>query len=206
MKTLLSALSFLTLLTVNAQNSDTLSECYISHRRPMSLSFSYFGEMITHPGAKIGFNYQLKTRNKLKKRKSEKTGINVYSRKYALINASVGFLHHKNYQTGYFGLIELRFRTENQNDRFFELGIGFGFLRTATPSVSVENGVLETQTFGNNYGLASVSLGCGKSINILEKVPLEIMIRPQFLYAFPNFPNGVTYMALEAGINYKFTK
>ena len=186
--------------TIQAQ--DTIYECYARIRGPKSVSLSYFGEMISHPGLKIGYNHQFHLRTHHKKRKSKKKNEYVFVRRGYLLSISAGGFNHNRYQTGYFTFLEPKYRVENKSGLFYEIALGGGYMKTVTPSVYVENGDLKEKYFHNDYFISSIS-GCfGKNLTLSKNVPIEWFIKPQFIYALPNFPKGVGYFALEIGVSY----
>lgn len=188
------------LLAISIQAQDTLSECYSRTNGPKSISLSYFGEMITHPGLKIGYNHQVHQRIHHKKRKSDNK--NNYIQRSYLIGISVGSFIHKRYQSGNFTILEPKYRVERNSGLFYEIALGGGYMRTLTPSIYIENGELKKINFHNNYFITSVSASIGKNVSCKRSVPLEWFIKPQFISALPNFPKSVGYFALELGINY----
>lgn len=193
---------WMTVGSIHAQ--DTISECYIRTQGFESVSLSYFGEMITHPGLKAGVNYQLKSWINPKERKSQKKDHYIFNVKSILLGGSLGAFSHNRYQSGYFTILEPKYRTENMNGFFWELGLGGGYLRTITPSVYVENGNLSKKNFHNDYFISSMFISFGKKISRSKYVHLQWSVKPQFIYALPNFPSGVGYFGLELGVNYLF--
>ena len=81
-----------------------------------------------------------------------------------------------------------------------EIGLGAGYIRTLTPSVYVENAYIKEKYFLNDYFISSVSLAVGKNY---RDFPFGWFVKPQFIYAIPNFPTGVGYFALELGASYQ---
>jgi len=170
-----------------------------------SFSTSYFGESITHKGIKIGVNYELKSWDKtqIRKNTSQKT---IYKR--IDLSTSVGFYYHKDYQTGLFVLPELSYTRKNAKGNFITFGLGAGYMRTFIPNVYDinSNNEIEKTPKGYNYFLTNYFIGFGKDLSIKHKIPMDIYIKPQIMYALPNYPNGITYFALEVGVCYKLTK
>ena len=172
---------------------------------PTSISASYFGESITHPGLKIGVNYHLKSwdKTKTKKNTSQKT---IYKR--IDLSPNVGFYFHKDYQTGLFVLPELSYTRKNAKGNFMIFGMGAGYMRTFIPNVYEinSNNEIEKTPEGYNYFLTNYFIAFGKDLSIKHNIPLEIFLKPQIMYALPNYPNGITYFALEVGVCYELSK
>lgn len=168
-----------------------------------SISYSYFGEMITHPGFKLGVNYQLKHWEK--DQGTKKTGETQPISKSILIGPTIGFFYHKRYQTGLFIMPEVKYKRQNQQGRFYELGVGLGYLRTFIPNTYEvnENGEVRATSAGHHYFATSYFVSFGKDLSVTKNIPVAYFIKPQFLYAVPNFPKGTGYFAFEIGMNYK---
>ena len=172
---------------------------------PASISASYFGGTITHPGLKIGVNYELKNwdKNKLRKNTSQKI-----IKKSINLSPNIGFYYHKGYQTGLFILPELSYSRRKAKGSFMSYGLGIGYMRTFIPNVYEinSNNDIEKSSEGYNYFLTNYFIAFGKDLSIKHKVPAKIYIKPQIMYALPNFPNGITYFALEVGVCCKLLK
>lgn len=157
--------------------------------------------MIAHPGLKIGIDYTLKTWNKEKTKKglSEKV-----SKSYHLA-PSVGFYYHRRYQTGVFLNTELSRKRQNSRGGYCSYGFNLGYLGTVVPhtySLS-ESGVVERGLGKHSYVWTGCSLAFGKDLSVQHDMPFSWFVKPQFMYALPNFPRGVGYFILETGITYK---
>lgn len=172
---------------------------------PKTISASYFGEVITHPGLKLGATYELKYwgKSKIKRNGIEK----VFQQSFDL-SPTVGFYYHKDYQTGLFVMPELSYTRKKVNGNFVTYGLGAGYMRTFIPNVYDlnSNGEIEKVYKGNNYFLTNYFIAFGKDLSLMHNIPMDIYIKPQFMYALPNYAMGVMSFALEIGINYKLTK
>ena len=166
--------------------------------KPDVVSFSYFGETITHPGFRLGVDYSLKEYEKIKR--SGKISYRSF-----LFTPSTGMFYHKGYQTSAFVLAEFSYKRMNENGRFFSVGIAPGYLRTFIPnSYAIKaDGVIEKITTGNNYFLGDISLTFGKDLSINKDIPIAYYVKPQFLKAIPSASNATNYFALELGVQYK---
>lgn len=178
----------------------TTTEISAQIKKPTAISVSYFGETITHPGLKIGLDYELKSWDRNKKKSTQK----IIS-KSIILSSNIGFYFHKDYQTGAFALPELSYSRKNQKGNFRSIGLGVGYMRTFIPNVYEVNTANEIKRTiaGNNYFLSTCFVAFGKDLSVKYSIPMGVYIKPQIMYALPNYPNGVTYFALEIGINYK---
>lgn len=171
--------------------------------KPDAISVAYYGEMVIHPGLKLSADFNIKEWDKTKttKKHSSKT-IN----RSLILSPALGFFYHQNYQTGLFFMLELKYRRQNQRGVFFGFGIGLGYLRTFIPNTyEVDgSGEINQTTAGYNYFASNYFISFGKDLSIRKNIPLACFIKPQFMYAIPNFPNGTGYFALELGISYRF--
>jgi len=166
--------------------------------KPSAVYASYFGEMITHPGLKIGANYEWKNWEKEAKKSVIVNRLN--------LNPSVGFFYHNKYQTGIFILPEFTYSKTNDKGNYIEYGIGLGYLSTIIPKTFTvtDNGDIKKTISGHHYLLTNYSITLGKDLHVTYYRPFRIFAKPQFLLALPNFPNATGYFALELGLTYQF--
>lgn len=154
---------------------------------------------------KIGFNFQLGSWNKTKLRKNS---IKKITNKKIEITPSVGFFYHKDYQTALFALSELDYSKKNAKGNFVSYGLGAGYLRTFLPNVYEisSNNKIEKIHEGKNYFLTNYFIVFGKDFSLMHKRPIDIYLKPQIMYALPNYSKGTTYFAFEVGVSYKLPK
>lgn len=166
-----------------------------------AVTVSYFGEMMSHPGLKVGIDYSLKTWDKEKAKK----GVSKILTKSYQFSPSVGFYYHRRYQTGSFLNAELSRKRQNAKGGFFSYGLNLGYLGTLVPNnfVMDDTGIVERKLGVHYYVWSGLSLMFGKDFSIQHETPFGWFVKPQFMYALPNFPTGVGYFILETGITYK---
>lgn len=172
------------------------------NKKPTTVSISYFGEMITHPGLKLSADFNMKDWDKTKSSKKDSSKI---IHKSLIISPTLGFYYHRRYQTGLFVMPEVKYKRQNRKGAFYEFGVGLGYLRTFisnTYEVSV-NGEVRKVSAGHNYFATNYFISFGKDLSVKKNLPIAYFIKPQFMYAVPNFPGGVGYLALELGISYR---
>lgn len=180
----------------------TAANCLAQLRSPESVSVSYYGEMITHPGLKMSANYSIKD---WEKDKRTKKGAQKIISKNLIVSPALGFYYHRRYQTGLFVIPEAKYKRQNEKGAFYELGIGLGYLRTFIPNTYEvnESADINKTAAGHNYFATNYFVSFGKDLSIKRNLPLAYFIRPQFMYAIPNFPKGTGYFALELGVTYR---
>lgn len=170
--------------------------------KPNSISVSYYGEIITHPGLRIGANYNLRQWEKVK---TSRKGVIKTKHKVIEITPSVGFYYHRRYQTGIFILPEIEYFRIKQNGKFFSIGLGLGYMRTFIPNTYevLSNGEVNKINAGHDYFIRNYYVIFGKDLSVKKGIPLQYFIKPQLMTASPNFPKKVAYFILEIGIKYK---
>lgn len=163
---------------------------------PQSVNVSYFGEFITHPGLRLGLQYELGSKTRPHPTKSKETCHTI------ALRPSLGLFFHRRHQTGIFLLPEVGYLRTNQKRRQFGAGLGIGYLMSFIPNVFEVNpeGGVEPTLAAHHFVLASTYVRFGRQF---KESPWGYFIQPQFIYALPNYPNGVAYLALELGITYK---
>ena len=157
---------------------------------PVTLSISYFGEMITHPGLKIGVNFRLK------QWQHDQNSEALY------LSLSLGSFFHRRYQTGVFLYPEINYGKQFSSGATISGGLGFGYLRTFIPNtfeINMDDRTVTKTRAGHHYFLPGISVMGGKEINDQNRFPSHVFVKPNFYYAFPNFPKGVGYFSLELG-------
>ncbi len=177
--------------------------------RPVDLEFSYFGATITHPGLRVGLEKKLLSRDKAdnwdklmalhERRKSKGKKIRLLHKHQLFARPSVGFFYHRRNQTGLFFLTNIQYQRDVATLRYFGVGVGLGYLRSYIPKVYEvsPNGEVNPGNASHGYLLTSLN---ARWERFIKKAGFSYFIQPQFLYALPNFPNGVGHFALELGI------
>lgn len=173
--------------------------------KPVAVSVSWFGETITHPGIKLGVTYQLKS---YEKSKEKKNGNKKNITKTFDLSPCIGAFYHKNYQTGVFVMPEISYSRKNAKGNYKAIGAGAGYMKTFIHNVyeMKGDGDIKKTHAGSNYFVTNYFITFGKDFTIGKNIPAGIYIKPQLMYALPNYPKGVWYFALEAGLKYQFKK
>ena len=164
------------------------------NKTDLYINVSYFGEMITHPGMRLGMNIPVKT-----------WGEN--NHKHFDVAPSIGMFHHRRYQTGYFFLNDFTFRRNTSENKCLAAGLGLGFLNAQTPNTFIslsEGSVYEIDA--NHWYIAINFFVCfDKRISIKKDKELDVFLKPQLMLAYPNFPVGLGYIVMEVGMRHKIT-
>ncbi|KPM47661.1 hypothetical protein [Jiulongibacter sediminis] len=157
-----------------------------------SLSFSYFGEMLTHPGFKLNAGFPLKTWKGNNPKVIQKS---------IILSTGIGFFYHKRYQTGLFFIPEISYQRHQKKGKFIEMGAGLGYLKTLIPnSFEVHDSEIRQVTASHSYLSSNVFLVFGKGLRSIKKKQASYFVKPQLLLAAPGFPSVTGYFALELGI------
>lgn len=159
-----------------------------------SISVSYFGEMITHPGFRIGIETPVGKWGKEKKN-------------LVMVTPSAGFFHHKRYQTSYFILPDIALQLKGKKSLSFSAGLGVGTQVSSVPDtyfVTKDSSVVKISA-SRWYFLGNFFVEAEKSFASSER-DLRIFLKPQILMAYPGFPKRTSYFILEFGLKYKIPK
>ena len=171
---------------------------------PYSVQASYFGETITHPGLRLSATYILKEKASRKRVTDRQAGAEPLSGTNHILEVrpSLGLFFHRRHQTGLFVLPEIGYLRTNRKRRQFGTGLGIGYLHSIIPNVFevTAEGQVEESRASHNFFLASIYTRWGRQ---LKDSSFGYFVQPQFLYALPNYPNGVAYLALEIVITYR---
>ncbi len=178
-----------------------VSNCMAQFKTVESITFSYYGEMVTHPGLKISADLNIREWDKIKSNRKDSSKV---INKSFLISPALGFFYHRRYQTGLFLIPEAKYKRQNPKGGFYEVGFGIGYLRTFIPNTYEvsSNGEVNKVIAGHNYFASNYFVSFGKDLSIKKNLPIAYFIKPQFMYTVPNFPNGIGYFAFELGIKY----
>jgi len=161
---------------------------FAQEKQKNTLSISYFGEMVTHPGFRIGMEVPVGKWGK------DKDNILVAS-------PSVGMFHHKRYQTSYFLMPDFALKKKAKKGLEYSVGFGVGFQLSVIPNtfyIGPQDSVIQISA-SHWYFLGNISFALEKTILSKRDKPMIIFLKPQLTYAYPSFPNRVGYFVLEFG-------
>jgi len=156
------------------------------------LTFSYFGETITHYGLNMGFEYYL-----------------FQSKKYQIILATNmgGYVHIRN-NTSLFIREQWGQRVSFNNGIFIDEFIGLGYLHHFTHGGEIyevlPNGVVvETPNNGSPMIMPSVGLGTGYDFSKKTKRNIIFFLRPELFWKAPFNGYYLTHFVLNTGVIFK---
>lgn len=157
-----------------------------------TVSVSYFGEMIAHPGIKVGLGYSL------------------YSNDWYELNIStnLGFYLHRNNYRGLLLSLETGNRFTSNFGLFGDFDLGIGYLHTWTDgrtyNRSKDGEIKELRNPGYPHFLLIGSLGPGWNFSKKTALPIQAHF---YLSIFGEYPfNGymLPHAAIQLGLTYKF--
>lgn len=160
--------------------------------RAQQLRVAYFGETLTHYGAKVGYEMPLLTQ----------PDHTVRHELFASLNLTV-YRHPKNH----IGLIvspELTYRRTGRRGGFYELALSPAyfryFLEGTTYRVAAGDRFEKVSMAGGNAFLPTVSLGFGKNLAIRRDIPLSWYARLNLMQQRPYNTSRLTRFGIEVGI------
>jgi hypothetical protein len=166
--------------------------CLNGQSKTNLLSLSYFGEMISHPGFRVGLEVPV-------------TEWGDSNQNHVTIGPSIGLFCHKRYQTSYFFINDFTYRRAGKKGSFYSAGIGIGFQNSQVPNTyyPLKDGSAHKLNANHWYMLADLSFSLDKKMNFIKEKEVHVFIKPQLLIAYPNFPTSLGYFVFEVGIKHK---
>lgn len=148
--------------------------------------FSYYGDVLFHPGVKVGYEIPLRNWSKTKTRRGvEKT-------KYKSLNTGIDLIYywHPQHHHGLILSPNVTYRRIKQNGKFFQLKLNAGFHRSFVDgqTYNVDNSGMVTQKglAGQTSFYNALSFGFGKDLRVSKHKALrylwEIGINGRFPY------------------------
>lgn len=158
------------------------------------VSASYFGEMLTHPGLRLGLNIPVNV-----------WGENKHN--HLDVGPSVGMFHHRRYQTGYFFINDFTYRKTTKKNNCLAAGVGIGFMNTQVPNayLSLPDGSVHIPDASHWYMLVDLFVCFNKSISLKDDKSVDMFFKPQLILAYPNFPVSLGYLVMEIGVRHKIS-
>jgi hypothetical protein len=179
----------------------------------LSLNVSYFGENVIHPGLKVGVEYPIWEKEKIKVRRigfmENKFGSKART-KQLFVTGNVGFYNHANNHSAFFINSELGYRhIKQKKGRYLGANIGLGYLQRIYNIDTYElNEAGELEEIGGGKGqlMTSLSLVYGQDLSFKNDSPLSWHVKPTLLFLSPYGYTTVPNLALEVGVTYKLGK
>jgi len=171
----------------------------------MAVNFSYYGEIIFHPGIKVSTEFPLWMKAKEQQKKSH---TKTKYRSILLIPAA-GFYVHANSHTAVFVNTEMCYRKVRAKSGFKLEGlIGIGYqarINAGTTYVVEDDGsVNEKKVAGRSYLTAQLGLGLGQDLYVKKQIPVAWHVRPYAVFWMPYNTTAIPSFDLELGITYRF--
>ncbi|MCF6357965.1 MAG: hypothetical protein L3J54_09195 [Draconibacterium sp.] len=165
---------------------------------------SYYGNLITHPGIKVGFDWNLLIIEKTKEsRKRIKT-----IRKILLVTPSVAFYNHKASHKGLIISTDLAYRRYSKRLFYREIGLGLGYFRKfntgETWEVNNDETVNNTGSSSRGYFAPALSIAFGKRFLTKNSVPLSVFTRANVNAIFDYDATIVPELSIELGVQMIF--
>ena len=159
----------------------------------------YLSQNFTHPGLFVHYGTEWKTiapEGKSSTRHWEASG-------------QVGMYHHRRFQTGVLALGQVEWYLERPKG--FQLGIGMnaGYLRAFVPGTwePTGDGTFDRKPFsGTNHILFGPGIRIGKDLEAKTGLPMDLVLRNQFMTLIPWFENHSNSLLFSIGIHYRLSK
>jgi len=168
-----------------------------------NLKLSYNSSLI-YPGAKVGYEVPLTTKNIEKIKRSGKKKI--FTRE-KLLSVNAAFYHHKNYHDNLYVTAGISFRRTKPSGFFFEFSPELGVSRTfidGTTYTFDDTDVLKIhKTNGYFYPLLSVGGGFGYDFSVKKELPVAAFTKLNILTSYPYNSGFYLRPTFELGISYK---
>lgn len=174
------------------------SEPKLGNHAPMYVS--YYGNLATHPGIKIGFDWHLLM---IEKRKEKKKKIKTI-RKTLLLTPSIAYYSHKSSHKGLMVTTELAWRRYSKRLFYREISLGGGYFRKFNSGETWEtNDDGTVSNIGNTsrgYFTPSVSFAFGKQLLSEQLMPITIFTRLNTNFITGYNAGVVPEISLELGV------
>lgn len=162
--------------------------------RHRAVSVSYFGDMIFHPGVRLGGELGL----------AEAGGHRLF------LGANLGAYHHRGYQTALLADVELGYRYTFTGGFFLEgrAGAGYlhGFLAGTTWEPDGNGGFDPVAAAGNGAFMPTASAGLGFDWSRRGAAPVAVFLRTVAFGQLPVNDRLVPHVAAQLGLSWHFDR
>jgi hypothetical protein len=172
---------------------------------PLNLKYSFNSSLI-YPGARLGVEYQIKT---IEVTKIKKSGKKKYFDRERFISANLSWYHHPNFQDNFYLTAGWAMRRTQLNGFFTEfspeIGLSRTFLGGTTYKVDNNGNVSIVKLAGYYYALVSLGGGVGYDFSKIKHRPFMLFYKFNLLSMYPY--NSTIYLrpAMEIGMIYKLS-
>lgn len=163
--TLLGVFGLVTTLSFGQPNKSA-TDMLQPEKTPISIS--YYGNLILHPGIKLGLDYHLAGihKTKIKKRKTK------VIQKLLYTSPSIAFYSHQKSHSGLFISTDLGWRRYNNKCFYSDISLGLGYYGriNAGDTYEIKEGAAQKRLGMRNYFTPSLSYSIGQSFKVNEKL------------------------------------
>ncbi|MBN1116158.1 MAG: hypothetical protein JXA77_03070 [Bacteroidales bacterium] len=194
-------LIFLGCITLQAQTDTTNTHIPLTKRTAVCLS--YFGQALTHPGYKVGFEYEFWSIDKVHTKKNG----NVIDRKHSFfLSENISNYYHSRNHVGLLLNSEIGYRYIREKGFMYEAALGLGYFHTFingdTYSVNDNNEVSRIPLAGQSNFSSLYSFGIGKDYSFKMGKPWAWHAKFIKFIQFPFGSQYISYSAVEFGLIY----
>lgn len=179
----------------------------VNHKLINGFSASYFGQGYSHYGAKIGTEYPLWTKEKIKTKKNLNE---IHKKKLVFVTANVGCYIHRRNNVGVFINSEIGYRKTRRNGFMYEFLLGLGYLHTFlqgdTYEVNDDGSVKQVFLAGRSSLMPSLCGGIGYNFDYHYHKHFSLFIKPGFFVQYPFNTAFAARTSFELGIFYNFRR
>ena len=177
----------------------------ISKKKIKGFSVSYFGQGYSHYGVKIGTEYPLWTKEKIKTKKSLKE---IHKNKLIFVTGNVGCYIHRRNTVGVFINSEIGYRKTRKNGFMYEFLLGLGylhsFLQGDTYEVNADGSVKQVFLAGRSSFMPALCGGIGYDFDYRYHKHFSVFLKPGFFVQYPFNTALAARTSIELGIFYNF--
>jgi hypothetical protein len=190
---------FIILITLvnSIKSQDSLR---INKKKLRGISISYFAEYFTHYGVKIGTEYPLWTKEKVKVKNNSKE---VPKQKLLFVAGNIGCYIHRRNHVGLFINSELGYRKNRNRGLKYEVLLGVGYLHTFLQG---DTYIDHVPLAGQSNLMASLAFGMGYDFHYHYQKSFSIFIKPGFFVQYPFGTAVAMRPTVDFGIYYYFNK
>jgi len=171
--------------------------------KSFSLTCSYYGEAIVHPGIRLGLEYQFWQKDKLKTKKNGKL---VDVRNSFIWGGNISHYYHKRNHIGLLISADIGYRKVRKSGFKYEIYIGTGYLHTFLPNdtyrVNNSGNVEKIPLAGQSNFCPSISYGIGKDLSFKKGKKWSWHIKNHIFFQIPHNTSYLYHRSFEVGITY----
>jgi len=169
------------------------------------LNISYYGNLVIHPGIKIGADWNLLMIHKTKEKKRKTKVI----RKILYVSPNVAFYYHNNSNIGIIPSAEVGWRRYNNKLFYREVDFGLGYFHKFNMGETweVTNDKIEKKiSSSRGYFTPSLSVAFGKVFLRKEKEPVTAFVKINANNLLHYNANSVLELSFELGFKFYTNK